>query len=228
MSGITYNITINNYGTPKQPPVAPKSNNTRPQHNRKAKDVAIKALESQASAPKKAKTAPEREIKHIVYQNNPYIGQCLNGVPHGTGTMTWPGGEYTGNWVNGQKHGVGKSSDNLTDEHYVGEWTNDKFDGFGKLSSTEQQRVETGYWKNGLLHNEGERDTPDLNFKGGWKDGLYHGAGTYTKKNEDVVIKGVWKEGNRDGLAQCSTREYHVILEYDNGIVKRLIEMKEK
>ena len=67
-----------------------------------------------------------------------YIGETLNGVPHGKGVMAYPPEDdgflptYSGDWVNGKREGFGEMDmdDGLT---YEGEWKNDLENGEGSL-----------------------------------------------------------------------------------------------
>ena len=44
----------------------------------------------------------------IKYENSKYVGDALNGVPHGQGTLTFSNGDkYVGEWKDDKAHGQG-------------------------------------------------------------------------------------------------------------------------
>ena len=103
------------------------------------------------------------EIKRVKY-----IGQVLNGVPEGKGTIYWnEGSRYEGDWKNNKKEGKGIlywSSGN----RYEGEFKNGAYDGKGIMYYTDGDRYE-GEWKKdnkegkGIYYfNNGNRYEGDL------------------------------------------------------------------
>lgn len=51
---------------------------------------------------------PNNLLRTLCKSGERYIGEHLNGKPHGRGKQTWPGGyAYVGTFKNGQRHGSG-------------------------------------------------------------------------------------------------------------------------
>ena len=120
------------------------------------------------------------EIKRVKY-----IGQVLNGVPEGKGTMYWnEGSRYEGDWKNNKKEGKGIlywSSGN----RYEGEFKNGAYDGKGIMYYTDGDRYE-GEWKKdnkegkGIYYfNNGDR------YEGDFKNGERNGKGIMYYSNGD-------------------------------------------
>jgi hypothetical protein len=87
-----------------------------------------------------------------------YRGDLVNGVPHGTGKLTWGFNDfYRGDFVNGEMTGKGKRChfDNI----YEGDFVNGKFHGMGKLTYV-NGKIEEGRWENGKLIGEEEAPSP--------------------------------------------------------------------
>lgn len=99
---------------------------------------------------------PDRSpLRHCVFQDGDvYTGDCLNGLPHGYGTLiTASGSSFTGQWRNGRMNGHG-TFHNPGHERYVGEWRDDRQHGSGMLIFSDDERFE-GHWVNGKAHGMG-------------------------------------------------------------------------
>lgn len=98
-----------------------------------------------------------------------YIGQFLNGAPHGRGKLIL---------------------DNC--DTYEGEWKNDQASGYGCLITSTKSY--TGRWLNDVYEGEGEEKWKDgSTYKGEFKNGLKHGYGVY-KWSDSTTYSGNWKD----------------------------------
>ncbi len=82
---------------------------------------------------------------------NAYDGDLANGLPNGSGKMTFKNGDiYTGDWKNGFMSGYGKltTADGMV---YEGNWINGNKNGEGKLLISDGSVI-TGNWVNGKLN----------------------------------------------------------------------------
>ncbi len=103
--------------------------------------------EAATDAPATGATVTEEPLELGNYHF--YEGELMNGIPHGQGVMTWPGGEtYTGAFVNGLRHGHGEYID--SNISYEGEWINDRQ--VGEFTRTlPDGTVNTLFYENGEL-----------------------------------------------------------------------------
>ena len=103
----------------------------------------------------KSDDADRTPLRYCVFQDGDvYTGDCLNGLPHGYGTLiTANGSSYTGYWRNGRMNGFG-TFHNPGSERYVGEWQDDRQHGSGMLIFSDEERFE-GQWVNGKVHGIG-------------------------------------------------------------------------
>ena len=93
-------------------------------------------------------------IQKIKYENGEYIGEVLNGLREGKGTMLFENGDkYIGDWINDKVEGKGIYYF-ITGEIYDGEWINNNREGKGILYYSKGDRYE-GDWKNGKRDGEG-------------------------------------------------------------------------
>ena len=82
-----------------------------------------------------------------IYKNGIYyIGEMLNGIPHGKGIIYYKNGniKYDGEFVNGKFEGNGKYIYE-NGEYYIGQWLNGNRHGKGIY-----------YYKNGNIKYDGE------------------------------------------------------------------------
>ena len=88
--------------------------------------------------------------QEIILKNGKYVGQIVNGLIEGKGTMFWDDGDrYEGDWKNGKMEGKGIYYCNNGDR-YEGDWKNDLKEGKGIMFYTNGNKVE-GIWKNDKL-----------------------------------------------------------------------------
>ena len=102
-----------------------------------------------------------------------YVGEYLNGQPHGFGTYTWPDGDkYAGFWINGKRHGIGFHS-RTNGFVYVGNFQNNLPQGDGS-SIDEQGNSYSGEWKAGVQNGTGRvrGGVEGLMFYGQWENGF--------------------------------------------------------
>ncbi len=146
-----------------------------------------------------------------------YSGEKKNDLPHGSGTLVYPGGsKYEGEFDKGTRSGQG------TWEHsggisYVGGWKNDLYHGQGTLTvpgrytydgeffqgkkhgfgikTRADGSIYEGSWENGLRQGEGVMLYPDgSRYEGAWENNERHGEGTYYPA-EGEIISGQWERG---------------------------------
>ena len=92
-----------------------------------------------------------------------YLGEIINGVPHGQGVQSWYDGEnYVGEFKNGEKYGLGTYTF-VEGDKYVGDWKDDQEHGIG-----------TYFYSNGSK------------YIGEHRNGNFEGKGTYTWSDEKI------------------------------------------
>ena len=66
-------------------------------------------------------------VQTIEWEDGIYVGELLDGIPHGQGTWTHPDGDkYVGEWKDGEKHGQGTYT-GADGDKYAGEFKDGKF-----------------------------------------------------------------------------------------------------
>ena len=153
----------------------------------------------------------------FIWENGEYyIGQFLNGLKHGKGTIyyknknikyegdfvndkyegngkfIWENGEYyIGQFLNGLKHGKGIEYDKNNNIKYEGNFVNDKYEGNGKYID---KNGDGGYYKgqflNGLKHGKGIEyyKNNNIKYEGDFINDKYEGNGKYIYKNGEYYI----------------------------------------
>ena len=82
---------------------------------------------------KSAKSIKEEE-QQSSHPEGDYVGEKLNGKPHGQGIFTWPAGHYyEGKWQHGKRHGQGKYQ-SANGYCYEGVFANDSPYGIGRAT----------------------------------------------------------------------------------------------
>jgi hypothetical protein len=125
------------------------------------------------------------DLDKIQIGDNSYVGETLDGKPHGQGTMTFPYPKcatYTGQWQHGQPHGKGVLK--ILNESYEHEWTNGVPSVIGTIT----------YGPDGMVYYVGEivKCKP-------------HGQGTmyylHSADKSDIFFcySGQWVEGKKHG-----------------------------
>ena len=76
--------------------------------------------------------------KTLQIRGRTYIGEVVNGQPHGQGTLTWPSGNnYVGGWKGGRRHGQGTFT-TINGPIHIGVWKSDEpWEGIRYLASGE-------------------------------------------------------------------------------------------
>ena len=109
-----------------------------------------------------------------------FAGQCLDGVPHGNGTLALANGTgYVGEFQDGYPWGKGRETraDGTTHE---------------------------GEWIEGRIHGMGVTNWPDgSRYVGEFRDHKYHGIGTYYYSDGAIYV-GNWSNGKRHGFGKLS------------------------
>ncbi|MEN1760237.1 dynamin family protein [Anoxynatronum sibiricum] len=136
-----------------------------------------------------------------------YVGEILNGKPHGEGTWTNnEGRKYVGEWAEGKRHGRGTLT--LADgDEYVGEYFEGKRHGQSTYTWADGRKY-VGEWTEGVPNGKGtmyrlngdvyEGDVKgEANDSGGWSF-VYHGYGTYAW-DEGSIYVGEWADDKRHG-----------------------------
>jgi hypothetical protein len=104
-------------------------------------------------------------VQTIEWEDGIYVGELLDGIPHGQGTSTYPDGDkYVGEYKDGKMHGHGTYTV-CTGHKYVGEWKGDKCNGQGTDTSPDGHKYEGEYmdgqrfrgtfWNGTLCDSEG-------------------------------------------------------------------------
>jgi hypothetical protein len=127
-------------------------------------------------------------------QGERYIGQTVNGIPHGYGSFTHPNGvKYVGNFENGIASGKGVV------EHPNG-------------------TIYNGEWLNDFRHGKGVEIYPKGDvFKGEWKNGIVDGYGLVTLGSK-VSYEGYFKNYKANGLVKkIDEAGLHWDALFDNG-----------
>lgn len=125
-----------------------------------------------------------------------YIGQVVNGLPHGRGTMIWPNGNvYTGDHVNGERTGRGSCSW-ANGDTYTGLFVNDVRTGKGTYTWADGT-VYSGDFVDNQLHGQGTMIWTDgSRYIGGFYDSAFHGQGVLIGTDGSVTPcmheNGVW------------------------------------
>jgi hypothetical protein len=146
----------------------------------------------------------QREItiqQTLQLKDGTYVGEVLNGKPHGKGKFTYLNkfshqffdGEFKDGFINGK--GILKYRNGKICE---GKWENGKMNGYGKITFITGGILE-GIFVNGNLSGEGKRITVYGDFyEGDFLNGQFHGFGT-CKYSNGSVYQGEWQNGTQHG-----------------------------
>jgi hypothetical protein len=144
----------------------------------------------------------------LYYENAIYVGDVINGKPHGQGSIEFTNGyKYEGGWFLGTKKGVGTAT-YASGHIYEGEWLNGERHGQGTRTSPNGHIYE-GEWLNGKEHGQGTYTWPNgQKYVGGWRNGEYHGQGTMFmasgRQKSGEYQYGEYVGGILSGLGQSS------------------------
>ena len=154
-----------------------------------------------------------------------YIGQLINGLRHGKGTVYYKKNEkikYEGDFVNGKYEGFGELYNENGKIIYKGYFKNNKYEGNGKLYdyfdyigpfvNGLKQGKGIEYHKNGNIHYEGYFkndkyegnvklyfDNGNIEYEGPFVNGLKHGKGKQYYDNGNIKYEGYFKNGKYEG-----------------------------
>ncbi|MBF0162647.1 MAG: DUF2846 domain-containing protein [Magnetococcales bacterium] len=104
----------------------------------------------------------QKNIELTFSDGSKYFGDTKNGIMHGKGELTFPGGRYVGDFVDGKFHGQGTRIDY-------------------------QSHSYTGSFANGLYHGEGILTyNIGYTYKGGFANGTFHGDGIVSGPNMET------------------------------------------
>lgn len=144
----------------------------------------------------------------LMIENHRYVGEYINGKPHGRGTIYFSASDsykrksYEGDWANGYREGNGTMIWD-SGEKYVGAWKDGLRNGYGTDYYANGDIYE-GNWLNDKRHGKGKitfsaNDSYNRkSYEGDWLQGFRHGTGTMIWNNGNKYIGG-WKNGNRYG-----------------------------
>lgn len=156
--------------------------------------------------------------------NNKYVGNFQEGLPHGLGTLFYPDGRrYTGEWVNGKREGGGVmvfSDGNLQ----RGLWRNDKMIRPVQLEKT-INLTRKGCIQGNCVDGEGTYVAYDgSRYRGNFQEGLFHGQGICHFDNGDKY-EGQWFKGLFHGKGTMHFTSGKVIYaQWVNGVVVQVLQ----
>ena len=143
-----------------------------------------------------------------------YIGEALDGLPHGKGTMTYPDGQvYVGEFKDGNCHGQGTMT-HPNGCSYVGEFYENARTGHGTEIFPDGSKY-VGEFKDNMPHGKGTMTYPDKGpdnefgwgtYEGEWKEGKQNGQGTLLYQDGTASYVGQWKDGKWDGPGKWTTQ----------------------
>lgn len=153
-----------------------------------------------------------------------YVGDVLDGKPHGRGTLTYHPGrqekKYEGEWQAGKIHGRGifkwtsgaryegefkeswKEGEGIyfydDGGKYQGSYIRNNRHGNGTMTYADGNKY-SGEWKNNEYNGNGTMTyASGSKYSGGWLNGKQHGHGKYTYNDGDYYL-GEWKDGKYHG-----------------------------
>jgi len=146
-----------------------------------------------------------------------YEGQVDGSRKHGTGTITFDGGDtYTGEWKDDLMHGQGTYA-YRSGNSYTGSWAESQMHGHGTYIYSDGAKY-SGQWNRGRFHGTGTYtfESGDR-FVGEWRDDKKHGKGAYHYANGDVW-EGFYADDKRHGQSTFTRANGEQIEEYwENG-----------
>ena len=165
-----------------------------------------------------------KKPKQIIHEDGSvYVGELLNGVEHGFGTITYANGDqYEGYWENGLYHGQGTLID--SDVVYIGSFNKGIEHGFAEITynteedTSDPKKFDLMYYKgdirNALFHGYGEAKYANGDqYIGDFEHGYFHGIGEYYSYNngDGWTFSGQYELGyqKRGQLTYHSTGVYY-------------------
>lgn len=128
-----------------------------------------------------------------------YVGEVVDGVPNGEGTLTdLMGSVWTGTFVDGKLNGYGTYLGYDLVE-YEGFFKDGLFEGYGHWIGSNGDEY-SGMFSGGKQNGVGRMDyTTECDYEGGWVDGYMDGFGWMTWPVGDIYF-GEWSAGNPNGF----------------------------
>ncbi|CAD8168175.1 unnamed protein product [Paramecium pentaurelia] len=162
------------------------------------------------------------EKLEIRKQDEYYIGECQDGIPHGKGKLENKEYIYEGQFKNGLKNGKGQLKYKDKKDYYDGQFKNDRMDGNGKYYFSNKV-IYDGNFKDGQITGRGEMRYPNNKFyRGDFLNGKMHGQGilqTESGGKHEGQFKDGLKHGYgrtiQNGMEVTGEWKYDVLLEED-------------
>lgn len=138
-------------------------------------------------------------IKKYIFEEGEYLGDILNGLPHGHGVFNYKNGDkYIGDFKNGLFDGNGELT-TIKGEQYQGEFKNGKKEGNGAYKNKNGE-IYSGHWKENKKDGQGKYTFSNGDFyKGEFKEDMFNGRGNLFYSNGNKTI-GIWKNNKRNGI----------------------------
>ena len=134
----------------------------------------------------------ETYVKMIHESGNYYIGQWVNGLAHGKGTIYYKNGSilYDGDFVDGKYEGNGRENyENGT--HYIGQFLGGYRHGKGVMYYNNGSILYEGDFANDIIEGNGKLIRENGTYYiGQFLNGLAHGKGVMYTKNGSVLYEG--------------------------------------
>lgn len=130
-----------------------------------------------------SQTSRVSRVDLILDSGNRYIGEIMNDLPNGKGTMIY---------TNGCR--------------YEGEWSNGEWSGRGVFTDV-SGRIDSGEFRHNVRTGSGRIVLPDgSRYEGGWNDEGPHGVGTFYH-NDKSKYSGEWYNGKQHGNGVLTTSD---------------------
>jgi serine/threonine protein kinase len=135
-----------------------------------------------------------KDIYNDVYD---YVGEVLNGKPHGRGTATFKNGiKYVGDFKNGMRDGQGTLT-YTNGTKFVGAFRDDKITGKGTMSYANGEKY-VGDWSENYMHGSGTYTYRDgARYEGQFKKDKKHGWGKYYSASGALEYEGRYEDDKR-------------------------------
>lgn len=128
-----------------------------------------------------------------------YMGEILDGLPHGWGKAFYESGAmlYDGQWIGGESSGQGKLFFEDGGLWYKGQWKDDYAHGIGTEYYPSGGILYDGQWKRGEPNGQGTLyyESGSKEYVGQWKDDFFHGQGTWYHEDGTVRFSGEFNYG---------------------------------
>ncbi|MBE6989781.1 MAG: hypothetical protein E7426_03420 [Ruminococcaceae bacterium] len=134
----------------------------------------------------------------VPLENGYYVGDMRNGLPHGEGTVIFPGeGLSHSRWEEGRHCGQGVYIRQDGSVLRGGQWENEDFCGQVQYASPDFTYI--GGWRDNEPQGRGMGMWSDgYSYRGEWDGGRFHGHGTFVGDN--WMYAGDWVDNQRTGM----------------------------